>query len=563
MARTVFAMSNSIDQALRDAHDSRDDDSGHPAAFREVYEQWMQFRAAQLKAVLREAGYAEGANQGDRATVLLLAAIPFPEEGHAVYSMAGLKDVPTQHELTAATVRSEYLPNGGGGANPSAGITTQQFQALMQRMGQLEQSQATKDQKIKDLEARLADKENDSDAQQGAIKLAIEEDILALHPKDIVEHKSLLRQERSILMRKSAARFAEEQMEIFVPVAIPEEYSKRSEVKSHSIKFTKLVNELLFNMQRKMAEQQRVNITTAQMFKNFIDTFYEKDDDDEWVLKDKLDAEGVSNAVTTLESMEDINKQQVKLQADDMKAVQLFIESEILGTLEVADLTAQKAPKKKATRSALAKDITSRIKDKVKAKNRLDEAIELDKGPKKRKKRPGKGKPQDFPKELPHSPVGGTPTERAKEGKATRTALPPVLALPRSDSKSTSESTSMGERALRLLRQCLRRRSSTQPATRKKTRASRAASGGPSLASLRVRGIGFMLLLLLQPFCNAQGAAFCGTHDIRGRGPYGSVDTESLGFDQTRGYEGEGHAAPNERVSRSAFSRSRSGASVL
>ena len=45
---------NSIDQALRDAHDSRDDDSGHPAAFREVYDQWMQFRAAQLKAVLRE-----------------------------------------------------------------------------------------------------------------------------------------------------------------------------------------------------------------------------------------------------------------------------------------------------------------------------------------------------------------------------------------------------------------------------------------------------------------------------------------------------------------------------
>ena len=74
MVRTVISM-NSIDQALRDAHDSRDDDSGHPAAFREVYDQWMQFRAAQLKAVLREADYAEGANQGDRATVLLLAAI--------------------------------------------------------------------------------------------------------------------------------------------------------------------------------------------------------------------------------------------------------------------------------------------------------------------------------------------------------------------------------------------------------------------------------------------------------------------------------------------------------
>ena len=63
MVRTVISM-NSIDQALRDAHDSRDDDSGHPAAFREVYDQWMQFRAAQLKAVLREADYAEGANQG-------------------------------------------------------------------------------------------------------------------------------------------------------------------------------------------------------------------------------------------------------------------------------------------------------------------------------------------------------------------------------------------------------------------------------------------------------------------------------------------------------------------
>ena len=50
MVRTVISM-NSIDQALRDAHDSRDDDSGHPAAFREVYDQWMQFRAAQLKAV--------------------------------------------------------------------------------------------------------------------------------------------------------------------------------------------------------------------------------------------------------------------------------------------------------------------------------------------------------------------------------------------------------------------------------------------------------------------------------------------------------------------------------
>ena len=33
-------------------------------------------------------------------------------------------------------------------------------------------------------------------------------------------------------------------------------------------------------VQRKMAEQQRVNITTAQMFKNLVDTFYEKDDDD-------------------------------------------------------------------------------------------------------------------------------------------------------------------------------------------------------------------------------------------------------------------------------------------
>ena len=75
--------------------------------------------------------------------------------------MAGLQDAPEQHEVTEAMVRSEYLPTGGGGANPPAGITTQQFQALMQRMGQLEQSQATKDQKIKDLEARLADKEND------------------------------------------------------------------------------------------------------------------------------------------------------------------------------------------------------------------------------------------------------------------------------------------------------------------------------------------------------------------------------------------------------------------
>ena len=82
MVRTVISM-NSIDQALRDAHDARDDHSGHPVAFREVYDQWTQFRAAQLKAVLREANYAEGSNQGDRATVLLLAAIPFPEEGHA------------------------------------------------------------------------------------------------------------------------------------------------------------------------------------------------------------------------------------------------------------------------------------------------------------------------------------------------------------------------------------------------------------------------------------------------------------------------------------------------
>ena len=130
MVRTVISM-NSIDQALRDAHDSRDDDSGHPAAFREVYDQWMQFRAAQLKAVLREAGYAEGANQGDRATVLLLAAIPFPEEGRAVYSMAGLQDAPEQHEVTELMVRSEYLQTGGGGANPPAGITTQQFQALL------------------------------------------------------------------------------------------------------------------------------------------------------------------------------------------------------------------------------------------------------------------------------------------------------------------------------------------------------------------------------------------------------------------------------------------------
>ena len=54
MVRTVISM-NSIDQALRDAHDARDDHSGHPVAFREVYDQWTQFRAAQLKAVLREA----------------------------------------------------------------------------------------------------------------------------------------------------------------------------------------------------------------------------------------------------------------------------------------------------------------------------------------------------------------------------------------------------------------------------------------------------------------------------------------------------------------------------
>ena len=53
--------------------------------------------------------------------------------------MAGLQDAPEQHEVTEAMVRSEYLPTGGGGANPPAGITTQQFQALMQRMGQLEQ----------------------------------------------------------------------------------------------------------------------------------------------------------------------------------------------------------------------------------------------------------------------------------------------------------------------------------------------------------------------------------------------------------------------------------------
>ena len=51
MVRTVISM-NSIDQALRDAHDARDDHSGHPVAFREVYDQWTQFRAAQLKAVL-------------------------------------------------------------------------------------------------------------------------------------------------------------------------------------------------------------------------------------------------------------------------------------------------------------------------------------------------------------------------------------------------------------------------------------------------------------------------------------------------------------------------------
>ena len=63
MVRTVISM-NSIDQALRDAHDSRDDDSGHPAAFREVYDQWMQFRAAQLKAVLREADYAGDCGRG-------------------------------------------------------------------------------------------------------------------------------------------------------------------------------------------------------------------------------------------------------------------------------------------------------------------------------------------------------------------------------------------------------------------------------------------------------------------------------------------------------------------
>ena len=61
MVRTVISM-NSIDQALRDAHDARDDHSGHPVAFREVYDQWTQFRAAQLKAVLREANYAEGSH---------------------------------------------------------------------------------------------------------------------------------------------------------------------------------------------------------------------------------------------------------------------------------------------------------------------------------------------------------------------------------------------------------------------------------------------------------------------------------------------------------------------
>ena len=47
--------------------------------------------------------------------------------------MAGLQDAPEQHEVTEAMVRSEYLPTGGGGANPPAGVTTQQFQALMQR----------------------------------------------------------------------------------------------------------------------------------------------------------------------------------------------------------------------------------------------------------------------------------------------------------------------------------------------------------------------------------------------------------------------------------------------
>ena len=47
MVRTVISM-NSIDQALRDAHDARDDHSGHPVAFREVYDQWTQFRAGLL-----------------------------------------------------------------------------------------------------------------------------------------------------------------------------------------------------------------------------------------------------------------------------------------------------------------------------------------------------------------------------------------------------------------------------------------------------------------------------------------------------------------------------------
>ena len=89
---------------------------------------------------------------------------------------------PEQHDLTAAMVRSEYIPTSGGGGDSAAGVTAAQFQALMQRMGQLEQSQATKDQKIKDLEARLADKEDDSDAQQGAVKVTIEDTILALQP---------------------------------------------------------------------------------------------------------------------------------------------------------------------------------------------------------------------------------------------------------------------------------------------------------------------------------------------------------------------------------------------
>ena len=61
---------NNIDQDLRDAHDAREDDN-HPAAFKAVYDQWLEFRAAQLKAVLQEAGYGEGTNQGDRATTLL------------------------------------------------------------------------------------------------------------------------------------------------------------------------------------------------------------------------------------------------------------------------------------------------------------------------------------------------------------------------------------------------------------------------------------------------------------------------------------------------------------